>query len=492
MRLKPGRTEILGFLFPLRSPNTPQLNTKQFGHDFLVPRTSSLTFTGFYYVLFLLRICALIPMAHRRCLLIRGNFMNQKCHPSSVYVLHSDDRKRECPDEKSSLAGINNSIQRRMFGNSVDGSMSFVGYSGHTMHSNRFLSPYSGYNFCRHMSTVNQGSDKIEIMTDIADALKDTTMEAVTSQAPIVKEVALAAADSALPVKALQYIIDAVHSYTGLNWWAAIALTTLLIRGATVPLLINQLKATSKLTLMRPHMEKIKEEMDDKGMDPVAVAEGQKKMKKLYKEYGANPFTPLKGLFIQGPVFISFFLAIRNMAEKMPSFQHGGAYWFADLTTPDAYYVLPVLTALTFLITVECNMQEGLEGNPIAGTMKKFSRAVAVLTVPFTMGFPKAIFCYWITSNLFSLLYGLVLKAPGVKEALRIPKIPEAAPTSGPQSPYSIFPALKQANSTTNGPSSLPVEQSKLPKKKTSSSSDVHQRLRRLEKKVKGRKTNKN
>nr|KYP60501.1 hypothetical protein KK1_022907 [Cajanus cajan] len=449
-------------------------------------------------------------MAHRRCLLIRGNLMNRKCHPSFSYVLHSDDWRRECPDEKSPSEGISNSNQRRMFGNSVDGSIWFVAYSGHRMQSNRFLSAYSGYNFCRHMSTVNQGSDKIDIMTDIADVLKDTTVEAVTSQAPIVKEVAIAAADSFLPVKALQYIIDAVHSYTGLNWWAAIVLTTLFIRSATVPLIINQLKATSKLTLMRPHMEKIKQEIEDKAMDPVAVAEGQKKMKNLFKEYGTSPFTPLKGLFIQGPVFISFFLAIRNMAEKMPSFKHGGAYWFVDLTTPDALYVLPVLTGLSFLITVECNMQEGLEGNPVAGTMKKFSRGLAVLTVPFTMGFPKAIFCYWITSNLFSLVYGLalvlnftVLKAPGVKEALGIPKLPDAAPTSAPQSPFSLFPALKKAKSATNGPTSLPVEPSKHPKKNTSSpdasqrhkktsSPDVSQRLKRLEKQVKGRKKNKN
>lgn len=34
-------------------------------------------------------------------------------------------------------------------------------------------------------------------------------------------------------------------------------------------------------------------------------------------------------------------------------------------------------------------MQEGMEGNPVAGTMKKVSRGLAVLTVPFTMGFPK-------------------------------------------------------------------------------------------------------
>lgn len=103
--------------------------------------------------------------------------------------------------------------------------------------------------------------------------------------------------------------------------------------------------------------------------------------------YGVSPFTPLKGLFIQGPVFISFFLAVRlimlpydhsndemiwvclwislialflfqinNMAEKVPSFKGGGAYWFVDLTTPDPLYILPVLTGLTFLITVEVDV----------------------------------------------------------------------------------------------------------------------------------------
>lgn len=98
--------------------------------------------------------------------------------------------------------------------------------------------------------------------------------------------------------------------------------------------------------------------------------------------YGVTPFTPMKGLFIQGPIFISFFLAVRlrsmllyveefyllflyvyhliivylqitNMVEKVPSFKHGGAFWFTDLTTPDSMYIFPVLTALTFWITVE-------------------------------------------------------------------------------------------------------------------------------------------
>ncbi|XP_045820950.1 mitochondrial inner membrane protein OXA1 [Trifolium pratense] len=430
-------------------------------------------------------------MAYRRFLLQRGNnLIDRRCHPSFTYILHNDEPKQN--ETKSSSTEISNSfIQRRSFGNSVNGSIGFFSSSKHR----QSFSPFAGYNLCRNMSTLDQaGSDKITIMADVADVLKDSTMEAaVSSQGPVVSEVAIAAADSYLPVQALQYVIDAVHTYTGLNWWAAIILTTLLIRSATVPLLINQLKATSKLTLMRPRLEEIKEEMEGKTMDPEAVAEGQKKMNKLFKEYGVSPFTPLKGLFIQGPVFISFFLAITNMAEKMPSFKHGGALWFTDLSTPDALYIFPVLTALSFLVVVECNMQEGMEGNPVAGTMKNFSRVLALLSVPFTMSFPKAIFCYWVTSNLFSLSYGMVLKVPGVKKKLGIPDLPPPEPSSSQKAPFSIFEAIKKAASVARQ-SSMPVESSNQSNKKLpspSSSAVISQRLRSLEKKVKGRKKSK-
>ncbi|KAF3949675.1 hypothetical protein CMV_024485 [Castanea mollissima] len=316
-------------------------------------------------------------------------------------------------------------------------------------------------------------------------------LSVVAAQAAAMNEVAIAAADSFLPVKMLQYFIDYVHCYTGLNWWAAIALTTLVIRGATLPLLINQLKATAKLTLLRPHLEEIKQEMQDKAMDPNAIADGQQRMQKLFKEYGVNPFTPLKGLFIQGPVFISFFMAITNMAEKVPSFKTGGAYWFLDLTTPDALYIFPVLTALSFLITVECNMQEGMEGNPVAGTMKNVSRGLAVLTVPFTMSFPKAIFCYWITSNLFSLSYGLVLKYPGVKKFLGVPEIPVTKPTTAPQPAFSALEALKRAMAVKAESTTVPLESGKLPDQRISSASVLSQRIKSLEKQAKGRKKNK-
>ncbi|XP_064934898.1 mitochondrial inner membrane protein OXA1-like isoform X4 [Musa acuminata AAA Group] len=238
--------------------------------------------------------------------------------------------------------------------------------------------------------------------------------------------------------------------------------------------------------VMRPELEQLKEQINS--MDPESVQEGQKRMKALFQKHGITPFTPLKGLLIQGPIFISFFLAISNMVEKVPSFKGGGAFWFTDLTTPDPQYMLPALTGLTFLATAELNMQEGMEGNPMANTMKNFSRVLAFMTVPFTANFPKAIFCYWITSNLFSLGYGFVLRLIRVRKFLNLPdSVPE--PTKSAAQPnFTLFGASKPILPAASPlPPAKDSDQTNTPARRLSSSSVISQRIRNLEKTVKAR-----
>ncbi|KAL4570687.1 hypothetical protein LXL04_026347 [Taraxacum kok-saghyz] len=455
-------------------------------------------------------------MAYRRSLTIRARlFAQQRFAPSFYYLHHEDDRKNSHSDQKA-----NTFLQSRSYGcygNNTSHSLGFGGGGGGvSFRDPRWSMATSGLLLARNMSTsIGDGvnPDKIEYLTDMADVLADKTMEVVSTQAPVLSEVAVAAADSWPPVAALQYAIDGIHSFTGLNWWASIVITTLVIRTLSVPIMINQLKATTKLTILRPELEQIKQEMQDRGMSPSAVAEGQDKMKKVFKEHGVSTFTPLKGLFIQGPVFVSFFLAIQNMVEKVPSFQHGGISWFVDLTTADSFYILPFLTAFSFWITVEFNMQEGLEGNPAANTMKNVSRGFAALTVPLTASFPKALFCYWITSNLFSLVYGACIKKPSVKKLLNIPIIvpPPPSAASGSKPAFSFFEGLKKyaaaqamqkhtqgqtkptAISNPSPPllSQKPLDEQKLTGQRVAASSVLSHRIRNLEKEVKSRKKNK-
>ncbi|KAK9698461.1 hypothetical protein RND81_08G105900 [Saponaria officinalis] len=424
-------------------------------------------------------------MAYRRTLSTRATLFARRFNPSFTYFSHHPHDNDKLNDDPGYRHMHDFPIQNR---------------SSTTTYLNQFWGIHhrstvlGGFGAHRYMSTsIGEVADKAEFLSDVSGVIP---VEVIASQSPVLSEVAVAAADSAIPVAALQYVIDGVHSFTGLSWAASIALTTLMIRGATVPFLINQLKSTYKLSIMRPRLEEIKEEMEAKGNDPTAMQEGKQKMNALFREYGVTPFTPLKGMLIQGPIFISFFLAISNMAEKVPSFKNGGAFWFTDLTTPDAMYIFPVLTALSFLITVEFNMQEGLEGNPIAGTMKKFSRGLAVLTVPFTMSFPKAIFCYWITSNIFSFAYGSVLKLPGVKKTLGIPEMPVAPPTKtkpGTQSGFSLLQALKQAvasDTSVAAEQPKPAVNGKTSSLSSPSSAVLSQRLKSLERQVKQRKKN--
>ncbi|OMO64295.1 Membrane insertase OXA1/ALB3/YidC [Corchorus capsularis] len=352
-------------------------------------------------------------MAFRRSISTRATLLSRRFNPSISHIpqTNTDEETKPLPpnlSQSQSQSPSQSPIHKLLF----HGSYNAINGHGYSSSRERTSSLFPGaigvgLPSVRFMSTsTGDGSERIEDLDFVAEVVTEKAADALAAAPPVLSEVAVAAADSYLPVAALQHLIDAVHSFSGLNWWASIALTTLLIRGLTVPFLIDQLKASSRLSLLRPRLEELSREIRDKATDPQSLAEGQKQMKALFDEYKVSPFSPLKGLLIQGPIFISFFLAIRNMAEKVPSFKSGGALWFLDLTTPDSLYILPVLTALTFWITVECNMQEGLEGNPIAGTMKKYSRIFAAVSIPLMAAFPKALFCYCFTSNLFSLAYG--------------------------------------------------------------------------------------
>ncbi|MBA0621702.1 hypothetical protein Godav_007303, partial [Gossypium davidsonii] len=193
-----------------------------------------------------------VSMAFSRSLSSRATLIARRYQPSFAYIFHDDDRKTHPSTEPQSTQKPGNFGQQRSFGTGFSNSSS--GLCGVLFHDRRcsqlaFL-PGTGVSFGRFMSTkVNDGAKEVELMTDVAEAFKDTAIEAVTSQVPAVNEVAVAAADCWLPVATLQYVIDAVHSFTGFNWWASIVVTTLLIRSATVPLLINQLKATTKMTV---------------------------------------------------------------------------------------------------------------------------------------------------------------------------------------------------------------------------------------------------
>ncbi|CAI9274938.1 unnamed protein product [Lactuca saligna] len=396
-------------------------------------------------------------MAYRRSLTTRARLLaQQRFAPSFSYAHYEDDRKNPHTDAK--VKGFLQSRSYGCLGNNTNSSLGFAGGGGAVSFRDPRWSQFlhaplttNGFLLTRNISTTS--------------------------------EVAAAAAESWPPVAVLQHAIDGIHNFTGLNWWASIVIATVAIRTLLAPITINQHKVASKLTILGPELEQIQQKMQDKSMTPTAVAEVEAQKKRVYMEYSAAMYTQLTRLFIQAPVFVSFFLAIEKMVEKVPSFQTGGASWFIDLTTADAFYILPLLAAISCWITVEFTMQEGKRG----GVWKNIARGGAALTLPLTASFPNALFCYWITSNLFSLLFGLTIKKPSVKKFLNIPIIVPPPPSPATQ-PKPTNHSVTCSSLPCQKPTS---EERKSTTQRLSSSLLLNHRIKNLEKQLKGRNKNK-
>ncbi|KAF9007711.1 Mitochondrial inner membrane protein oxa1l, partial [Haplosporangium bisporale] len=226
------------------------------------------------------------------------------------------------------------------------------------------------------------------------------------------------------PVGALETVLEAVHISTGLPWWATIAATTVAIRTLLVPFIVKLQGNTARLHNVKPQLERLTENMKlaKESNDTAALARFSAQTQELFAKNDCNPIKSLILPLIQAPVMISFYLALRDMANlPVPQFQDGGLAWFTDLTIADPTYVLPVASSLGFLAIMELGSEAGGVAQP--KTMKNVMRVMAVAMVPLTMNFPSAIFVYWLTSNAFTASQIMFFKAPAVRRFFNIPQL---------------------------------------------------------------------
>ena len=191
----------------------------------------------------------------------------------------------------------------------------------------------------------------------------------------------------------------------------------------------NNMRLANCTPEVKKHQEAM---MEAKKMgDTVGMARHTKAMQATYKANNCSPFTSLGMVFLQAPVFMSFFFGLRALANHpIPAMETGGAMWFSDLTVHDPYYVLPVVSAASMLAVIEL----GADGGAMSGKIKFFFRCFCPIVLVATHSFPAAVFCYWTTSNTFSIAQSYLLKAAPVRAVFNIPeKIVHAGAVAEPE-----------------------------------------------------------
>ncbi|MDQ3187161.1 MAG: membrane protein insertase YidC [Pseudomonadota bacterium] len=185
----------------------------------------------------------------------------------------------------------------------------------------------------------------------------------------------------------LFWLLSLFHSWSG-NWGVAIILLTMSVKLAFFPLSAAGYRSMAKLRVVTPKLQKLREQH---GNDRQRMHQA---MMEFYKKEKINPMGGCLPILVQIPVFISLYWVLLASVElRYAPF----ALWIEDLSSPDPYYVLPVLMGVSMFIQSKLSPQAT---DPIqAKVMQIMPFAFSV----FFFFFPAGLVLYSLVNNVLSI-----------------------------------------------------------------------------------------
>ncbi|HZY66391.1 MAG TPA: YidC/Oxa1 family membrane protein insertase [Rubrobacteraceae bacterium] len=215
-------------------------------------------------------------------------------------------------------------------------------------------------------------------------------------------------------VQVLGAVLLYFHQQLSLPWWLAIVLLTVVVRTLLFPLTVRQVRSMRAMQELRPELDKIRNKYKDNRQKQ------QEEQMKLFQERKVNPLGGCLPILLQMPIIIGIFYAVRefggdplrNIPPEYPSFRTGGLFWFQDLSVYDPYLILPILSAVTMLASME------ITNKSMEPQQRWLMRLMPIGITVFLWRFPAGLFVYWITSNIVTLVqnYAIYNFGPGKKK----------------------------------------------------------------------------
>jgi len=207
--------------------------------------------------------------------------------------------------------------------------------------------------------------------------------------------------------KPLYWLLDKLHVYIQ-NWgWSIVALV-LLLKIAFYWLNAKAYASMAKMKAVGPKIVEMRERLKDKPQ------EMQQQMMKIYKDEKVNPMGGCFPIMVQIPVFIALYWVLLSSVEM-----RGAPWilWIKDLSTPDPYYILPVIMAMTTMLQTALNPAPP---DPLQAKLMWF--LPLIFSVMFFF-FPSGLVLYWITNNILSIAQQWVINTRmGVPPQFNLPK----------------------------------------------------------------------
>jgi YidC/Oxa1 family membrane protein insertase len=210
--------------------------------------------------------------------------------------------------------------------------------------------------------------------------------------------------------KPIFYVLDFFYRLLG-NFGLAILLLTLVVKALFFPLANKSYRAMSKMKLLQPEMEKLKQQF---GNDQQKMSQA---MMELYRKSGANPLAGCLPVLIQIPVFFALYKVLFVTIEM----RHAPFYgWIRDLSahdptsvfnlfgllpwgTPEVYLLGGTLGAWPLIMGVTMFLQQKMNPAPPDPIQAKIFMFMPILFTFMLAAFPAGLVIYWAWNNILSV-----------------------------------------------------------------------------------------
>ncbi|CAB1102814.1 unnamed protein product [Ectocarpus sp. CCAP 1310/34] len=251
----------------------------------------------------------------------------------------------------------------------------------------------------------------------------------------------LSAADLGMyPHHLFMHMIDYVQATAGVPYWEAIVMVSVAARIVVLPAVATFLGMSKRLNMIKPEMavhqgkmQDIKNRMEaNPEVKEAAMAEMMlvsQEMGNLLKQHRIHFPKMMLSMFAQFPVFISLFLATRDMGMYFPGYMTGGLDWMVNLSAPDPTWTLPILTSGSMILLMELGSDMPAAHGPDKPNFnpKVMFRVMSIVFVPVAFSMPAGVLVYWTTTNVFGMLQRGLFEMRPVQQALGWP-LPEDMP----------------------------------------------------------------
>jgi YidC/Oxa1 family membrane protein insertase len=207
--------------------------------------------------------------------------------------------------------------------------------------------------------------------------------------------------------KPLYWLLDKIQSFIG-NWGWSIMALVLLLKATFYWLNAKAYASMAKMKAVNPKITEMRERLKD---NPQQM---QQEMMRIYREEKVNPMGGCFPIMIQIPVFIALYWVLLSSVEMRNA---PWVMWIHDLSSPDPFYILPLVMTLTTVLQTALNPAPP---DPLQAKMMWFMPLAFSVMFFF---FPAGLVLYWITNNVLSIAQQWVINTRmGVPPQFNLPK----------------------------------------------------------------------